>query len=766
MDLEWVGGRYRLPAGIRDGDAVIRPEVILWLELPGDLLIGSTLVDPRKPVSAADSLEEAMKRPAGQSPRRPARIRVADERMAAELRSAAGAIPIAVAPVPELDAAFGELAAQMAQEVPEPSYLGDGDIAPAAIGELFQAASILFRIAPWRSAGDEQVLRVDIPHFGIDCACLSVIGAAGESFGLLLFRSIDDYHAFVLAAEGDHGRAEGSPLPGVVSMRSLSFDGKKEIPPSMLDEIEQHRWPVAGAKAYPTLFCLDAAQAPVATTGDDVRIMTACTRAFLAFFARNRDLFAMEDPEPVCETSSGEDDVAVTITAPYVVYDKDDARMDDPSPPRQSVGRNAPCPCGSGKKYKKCHLDADREPHRAAARDESVHEMDVRLVRAIARFADRTFGPDWIDVDFDADEAQAQLIVPWVTWTATVEGKRVADAFLEQNARHLPDEEREWIEAQGRAWLSIFEVLKVERGTVAVRDLLTGHERSVREELASESLVARDVVLARLLEFRGTPLFGGMYGRSLQPSDAAEVVDAVRTKLRLRKRDVPIERLQNPRIGWFLIDAWTDAVDEYDERLSMPPLLHNTDGDPLLFVTDSFRFEPANRQEIGKRLAALDGARVLADDIVFLRPSDETVLGRVMVGGDTLQIETNSGKRADALRRTIGDACAGMLLDEKRELQAPPPLGAAASAASPLPDDDSAEKQALLREYKEQHYRKWLDMPLPALGGKTPRAAARSAKSRRELDLVLRDIENHEQRLPEGARFDVRRLRRELGLDE
>ncbi len=57
-------------------------------------------------------------------------------------------------------------------------------------------------------------------------------------------------------------------------------------------------------------------------------------------------------------------------------------------------------------------------------------------------------------------------------------------------------------------------------------------------------------------------------------------------------------------------------------------------------------------------------------------------------------------------------------------------------------------------------------MPVPTLGGKTPREAARSAKSRRELDLLLRDVENHEQRLPEPARFDMRRLRRELGLKE
>ena len=27
----------------------------------------------------------------------------------------------------------------------------------------------------------------------------------------------------------------------------------------------------------------------------------------------------------------------------------------------KNTGRNDPCPCGSGKKYKKCHLDADEQ---------------------------------------------------------------------------------------------------------------------------------------------------------------------------------------------------------------------------------------------------------------------------------------------------------------------------------------------------------------------------------------------------------------------
>ncbi len=74
-------------------------------------------------------------------------------------------------------------------------------------------------------------------------------------------------------------------------------------------------------------------------------------------------------------------------------------------------------------------------------------------------------------------------------------------------------------------------------------------------------------------------------------------------------------------------------------------------------------------------------------------------------------------------------------------------------------------RDGLLREIKEAHFRDWVDTPIPALGGKTPRAAARAAKSREQLDLLLRDMENSESRVPEAARFDIGKLRRELGLE-
>lgn len=338
----------------------------MWLELPSGVLLGSTLINPLNPLTFAETLEEALRNPAEGLPRRPARIRVPDERTARELRKSAGGIPIIVAPVPEVDEAFAELAEAMESRESTPTYLSDGDISEAVVKELFSAAALLFRAAPWRHVEEYQVLRVDIPSFDIENACLSVIGAGRESLGILLFRSIGDFLTFGSAVVNPNRTGAG----GAIVMRSLSFDRKKTMPPSMIREIEQHRWPIAGAKAYPALICIDAEISPVEPAEHDYRIMTACTQAFLAFFVRNRLIFDTDAPDQVCELFTTDDDVTVTLTAPDFTdemaaadvestLDDDDALDDDLIEMARPSGRNDPCHCGSGKKYKKCHLESD-----------------------------------------------------------------------------------------------------------------------------------------------------------------------------------------------------------------------------------------------------------------------------------------------------------------------------------------------------------------------------------------------------------------------
>jgi len=53
------------------------------------------------------------------------------------------------------------------------------------------------------------------------------------------------------------------------------------------------------------------------------------------------------------------------------------------------VGRNDPCPCGSGKKYKHCHMRADREAAQQAKMEAAQRAEEERLAQQAAREAER-----------------------------------------------------------------------------------------------------------------------------------------------------------------------------------------------------------------------------------------------------------------------------------------------------------------------------------------------------------------------------------------
>jgi hypothetical protein len=53
------------------------------------------------------------------------------------------------------------------------------------------------------------------------------------------------------------------------------------------------------------------------------------------------------------------------------------------------------------------------------------------------------------------------------------------------------------------------------------------------------------------------------------------------------------------------------------------------------------------------------------------------------------------------------------------------------------------QREALVRQGLDDHYRRVLDEPIPALGGKSPRAAAKTPKGREKVAAWLKLLENH-----------------------
>jgi hypothetical protein len=182
-----------------------------------------------------------------------------------------------------------------------PSYLA-GDVSPDVVGAFFEAAAALYRAAPWKVVTEDQVIRVDIARLGIDGCCLSVIGSAGESLGLLLFPSLDDFDDFI----------EG----GGNGLLSLSFGPKKMLPPSMIEEIKEYEWRIAAPRAYPSALSLDAKREALRVTERDYEVLTASAAAFTLFFERHRKMFKAVETETVREPFDHHG-LEVVLTAPY-----------------------------------------------------------------------------------------------------------------------------------------------------------------------------------------------------------------------------------------------------------------------------------------------------------------------------------------------------------------------------------------------------------------------------------------------------------------
>ncbi len=138
-------------------------------------------------------------------------------------------------------------------------------------------------------------------------------------------------------------------------------------------------------------------------------------------------------------------------------------------------------------------------------------------------------------------------------------------------------------------------------------------------------------------------------------------------------------------------------------------------------------------------------------------------------------VETNFRSRADFLRTQIARACGALVSHARREERDERALvataGQRASANAPRrPHSPGAppELRAAARAWKWAHYARWVDEPIPALGGLTPRAAStsRSKQVKAELETLLKELERSESRLPEDERFDVAVLRSELAAVE
>ena len=315
VEGEWVLGRRRAPIVI-EGPTAYRPDLVLLVEAASGFVIASDVVHPEASADEVADRVEGLLKP-GVS------LRVDDEQIADALRARLGPDqPVRVGPVPELRAPLAALSRFMGggggSRREEPLWTDEAS-AEARIG-FIQAAARFERSAPWEAAGDGQVLRLDVPALGWEGACASILGAAGEEFGLLLLRSLEDFVAFTrLAGEPRRpaNRRRGIGIP----LLSVNFDDPHAIAEGhvLAKRARAHGWLPGpdGWLAYLLKVGPDRVVQPITT--DDYRLATASLEAVRVFVEKNLRLFQQPPTERI-ETQSRivmpAGAVEVRVTAP------------------------------------------------------------------------------------------------------------------------------------------------------------------------------------------------------------------------------------------------------------------------------------------------------------------------------------------------------------------------------------------------------------------------------------------------------------------
>lgn len=213
-------------------------------------------------------------------------------------------------------------------------------------------------------------------------------------------------------------------------------------------------------------------------------------------------------------------------------------------------GRNDPCWCGSGRKYKKCHMAADREKER----EKRELKLAARYVRRdLLEFAqDEQFAVPFatalslywngfytVENADEMSENEALRFFDWFAFDYQLQGgsARVADVYREERWEELSQQQRQildsWLEAPPAG---AYRLVGYEGQMLHLRDLLTGEEYEVYEPGGRGELEVGDVVLARLLPVQDHLEFGA--GAAYLPED--EIADLPEKLAEARAQDAEL----------------------------------------------------------------------------------------------------------------------------------------------------------------------------------------------------------------------------------
>ena len=442
----------------------------------------------------------------------------------------------------------------------------------------------------------------------------------------------------------------------------------------------------------------------------------------------------------------------------------------------KKIGRNDPCPCGSGSKYKRCCLGRDE----GAARECSVAEGAVskaldwlmehhgeEVGDAIEFQYGAGLGPEQLgELEALRDDLLQMFQLNAFEWVLC-EGRqspeddqelppRFADLVLGPGGPLMEVDERRYLETLTASPLGLYEVVEVQptRGFWLVSALAEEREKFwVQEGSASRTLKEGDIFAGRVLPNEPRILSGCLY-----PFGRLQYLE-----LRGRILEGPRDSEGNIEPAWIsrcVIEKWLSVLIG-----PAPRIVDAASGDPILLTTVHYRVK--NWASLEEALKGQSDVRKDGDDSWVRLDDPEASLSRVLHSlrrgkEDRLEIFSRTAARAETGDKWVAEIAGDSVEKITREISDPRHLWktrhqsetAPTRSEDPLEGLSKTERSEFQQRLYRRIYENWADEPIPALRGKTPRQAIRSPQSRREVAELLRSYEVEERRQSAGAGRD------------
>lgn len=411
-------------------------------------------------------------------------------------------------------------------------------------------------------------------------------------------------------------------------------------------------------------------------------------------------------------------------------------------PVASPLGRNDRCWCGSGRKYKHCHLDVIA----AAPLPDRVGWLCRKAVGYLERVgpAARAAVIDVVDARAsDSDDIETVIDDPLVMDLVLTEGGWFG-RFLADRGHLLPDDEALLAASWMTVERTVYEITEATPGVgLTIRDLRSGDELTLRERTFSRAARIGMLACARAVPDGETNQFiGGIF--PVVPGTEAALLD-------LLDDGDPLE-----------IAAWV-------RDLYRAPKLRTRENEPL--VECEIVVTAGDLRRLADHLDATYDSDVPGEWWTEHHDLDDTegvIRARFHLESGRLTITTNSNERADRILGRLREAVEIVVVSDARTPVDADTIGRTARSGLPdLRNLDIGRGGALdpdaIAQIQEQMEARWCAEAVPALGGLTPRQAAVDPTRREQLERLLHSFDA--MPAPAGA-FTMRteRLRMLLGL--